>query len=158
MDLYQIWWPWPKYIKAYASSIRPPTLNSVQVCTCQYKMFRGTIFYGTQCITVIGVYKYSYDDDDDDDDDIQLSSFHTLTNKTAWTELVTSVTQVISAPYCSSNSITLIRFFLHAMCNAVNPFCHHTPVYHLHTYTATTTRMQSTYKSCRKMHVRTATW
>ena len=47
MDLYKVWKQLPKYTKTYACSL---TLNSVHVCTCQYKMFRGVIVYGTLCI------------------------------------------------------------------------------------------------------------
>ena len=43
MDLYKIWWQWPEYIEAHALSL---TLNSVQVHTCHYNMFRVIIFTG----------------------------------------------------------------------------------------------------------------
>ena len=51
--------------------------------------------------------------------------------KQAKSEPSTSVIELKWAPYCSSSSITLMRFFLHAMCNAVNPFCYQTSGTHL---------------------------
>ena len=48
MDLYKIWWQWPKYVHAKVCLI---TFNNlVQVCTCQYKMFRGISLWDTVCI------------------------------------------------------------------------------------------------------------
>ena len=49
MDLYKIWWQYCKFIKACAWLIM---CNTVQVCTCQSKTFRGGHFFGTHCTDV----------------------------------------------------------------------------------------------------------